>query len=636
MKMKRVLMMVLIAFLAVPAASVMVRSRDRDKVPAKDQWDLSDLYKTDQAWSQAKDSLVKSLPELDQYKGELGSSAKTLKACLDLEYHLFQQYLRLSAYASQKSDMDMRNAKALEMRQSLGPIGAKLQAAGAWINPEILRIPQETIQAFYRQAPDLEKVYGPVIKDIQRMKPHTLSPEGERIVADAGRMSGSPESVYSVFSDADIPRSKVTLSDGKTVTLDAAAYTKYRAVTNRKDRQAVFQAFFGNLNKFRGTFGSLLNAEVNKDEFYAEARGYKSDVSPALAAALDENNIPVEVYTNLLKNVHQYLPVLHRYLKLRARIMGVKQLRYSDLYAPIFKDVDVKYTVPEAKKLVLKALAPLGKDYVDTLAKGYDSRWVDFYPTPGKHSGAYENAAYGVHPYMLLNFNGSYEDVSTLAHESGHAMHSHYSDTAQPFPTSMYKIFVAEVASTLNENLLMHYMLNHTHDDGMKLFLLGTYVDNLRTTLFRQAQFAEFELRIHQMVENGQALTGDNLNKVYAGILNKYYGVDQGICSVNPVCDAEWAYIPHFYYDFYVYSYATSITASTALARMIEEGRPGAVKHYRKFLTLGDSLPPVDELKAAGVDMTTDQPFKITMKAMNEAMDQMEAILNRMDKKAGK
>ncbi len=611
---------------------VAVQAMDRSKIPDQDKWDLTDLYANDAAWEAAKQNLEKKIPQIEQYKGKLGTSAKDMLDGLDFLFGLKKDFARIASYASMKSDLNVRNSAALEMRQSLAPLGAEFGAKTAWVDPEILGIPAAKIDSFYKQEPRL-KIYKPVIDDVLRMKAHTMTPGEEKIIADAGLMSGTPESVYSVFSDADIPRATVTLSDGETVTLDAAAYTKYRAVQNRWDRENVFQAFFSNLNQYRGTLGSLLNGEVKKDLFYAKARNYKD----CLSSALDGPNIPTAVYNNLLDNVHKNLPTLWRYLKLRKRIMGLDQLRYSDLYAPIVKEVDKKYTADEAREMVLKALAPLGQDYVDVLKNGYAHRWVDFFPSSGKHSGAYsEGAAYDVHPYMLLNFNGSYEDVSTLAHESGHTMQSYYSNKTQPYCTSDYTIFVAEVASTCNENLLMNYALNHTKDDAMKLYLLGTYVDGIRTTLFRQAQFAEFELKIHQMVENGQALTGDNLNKVYAGILHKYYGVDQGITEINPACYAEWAYIPHFYYDFYVYSYATSITASTAISQMIIDGKPGEVKDYRTFLALGDSMPPVDELKVAGVDMTTDQPFTVTMKAMNKAMDEMESILDRMDAKKKK
>jgi len=619
---------VLIAVFLAASTGLALSARNRDKIKDAYKWDLTTLYPSDAAWEEAKVSLEKRFSEMDKYKGKLAESPAELKACLDDYFELSKEFGRLASYASQKSDLDMRNAKAREMRQGLGPMGAEFGARVSWMDPEILQIPKEKIAAFLKKEPGLMK-YKPVIDDILRMKAHTLKPDQEKIVAQAGLMASAPESIYGVFSDAEIPRATVTLSNGKKVRLDAQAYTKYRASQNRWDREKVFDAFFGNLNEFRGTLGATLNAEVKKDLFYAKVKNYDGD---CLASALDPTNVPASVYTNLIKNVHKNLPTLWRYLKLRKRIMKLDQLRYSDLYAPILKKVDKQYTYEEAKALVLKALKPLGDDYIKILNDGYNSRWVDVYPTPGKHSGAYSNgAAYDVHPFIILNFNGSYDDVSTLAHESGHTMHSYFSNHTQPYATCDYTIFVAEVASTTNENLLIHYVLKHTDDDAVKLSLLGEYVNNLRLTLFRQAQFAEFELKIHQMAEKGQALTGDNLNEVYAGILKKYYGVDKGITEINPVCYSEWAYIPHFYYNFYVYTYATSITASTAIANMIEEGKPGEVQKYRKFLTLGDSRPPVDELKVAGVDMTTDQPFNETMKSMNEAMDQMEEILDRMD-----
>ncbi len=602
---------------------------DPAKVPARYKWDLTVIYPSDAAWKQAKAALETKSDGLEKYKGTLGSSAKQLKAGLDFIFSLQEDLARLGAYAMQKSDLNVGDAGAMEMRQAMGPLGAEISAKMAWVNPEILLIPDEKIAAFLKEEPGLG-VYKPVLDDILRMKPHTLTPYGEKLMADASLTSDTPEMIYTLFSDAEIPRASVVLSNGETVKLDAAAYTNYRGSSNRWDREHVFSAFFGNLDQFRGTFGAMLNGECKKDWFNAKARGYKS----CLASALDAPNIPAEVYTNLLKNVHKNLPTLYRYLKLRQRMMNLPDLRYSDLYASVVKEVDATYTPEQAMDLVLKALAPLGEDYVSTLKAGYADRWVDLYPYDGKHSGAYSNsAAYGVHPFMLLNFNGTYEDVSTLAHESGHSMHSYYSNKTQPFATCDYTTFVAEVASTFNENLLNHYMLEHTNDDAMKLFLLGSYVDNIRQTLFRQAQFAEFELKIHEMTEKGEPLTGDKLNEVYKGILDDYYGVKQGVTVIDPVCDSEWAYIPHFYYNFYVFTYATSITASTALSQMVIEGKPGAVEHYRKFLTLGDSMPPIDELKVAGVDMTTDAPFDATMKAMNGAMDQMEAILDKMQKK---
>jgi len=606
-------------------------AEDPAKVPDRYKWDLTVLYANDAAWEAAKKDVEARAATLDTLKGTLGRSAKDLKSGLDLVWGLQKDLYRLYAYASQKSDLNVADAGAMALRQSMSPLMATVSARMAWVDPEILGIPEASLKRFLAEEPGLVP-YKPVLDEILRLKPHTLSPAEEKILADASLLNDAAESVYTVFSDAEIPRASVTLSDGTTVTLDAAAYTQYRAAANRWDRERVFQAFFSNLHQYRGTFGALLNAQVKRDLFRAKARGYQGK-DACLASALDGPNVPVAVYDNLIRNVHKNLPHLHRYLKLRQRMMGLPELRYSDLYASVVKEVDQKYTADQAMDLTLKAVAPLGKDYEETLRKGFgDGRWVDWFPYEGKHSGAYSGGAYGEHPFILTNFNGTYEDVSTLAHEAGHAMHSHYTNGAQPFQTSDYTTFVAEVASTFNEALLTDYMLKHTDDDAMKLFLLGSYVDGIRQTLFRQSQFAEFELKIHQAVEKGEALTGESLDAMYKEIIDAYYGADKGVTVIDPACYSEWAYIPHFYYNFYVFTYSTSLTASTALSQMVLEGRPGAVERYKKFLSLGDSKPPVEELKEAGVDMTTDEPFDLTMKAMDKAMGQMETILDRMEK----
>jgi oligoendopeptidase F len=615
-----------VVFLSRPAPGAEVRTRAQ--IPAGEKWDLSTIYPSEELWAKAKQELVNRIGGADAYKGRLGGSAKTLKDCLDFISDWTKELNRVQTYASLLANLDLGDAHAVEMRESVVPIDAAFQAKTAWVNPEILQVPAKKIESFYKQEKGLE-IYRPVIDNILRMKPHTLAPAEEKILADAGLATGTPYSVFGIFSNADEPRASVTLSTGETVRLDPAGYTHYRTLPDRWDREAVFQAFFGNLREFRGTYGSLLNGEANKDLFLARARGYED----CLSSALDPSDIPTSVYQNLIRNTNKNLPTLWRYLKLRKRIMGLDQLRYSDIYPSIVKGVNKSYSVEEARDLILKSMAPLGEDYVKGLAEGLEKRWVDWLPTPGKRSGAFTNGdVYDVHPYVMLNFTGTYESLTTLAHEMGHAMHSYYSNLKQPYPTSQYTIFVAEVASTCNEYLLNDYLLKHTDDDAMKLFLWGNYIETLRGTLFRQAQFAEFELKFHRMVESGQALTGDNLTDAYAQILNKYYGVDQGIISINPVCYVEWAYIPHFFYNYYVYTYATSITASAAISQMILEKKPGAVENYRRFLTLGDSLPPIEELKIAGVDMTTDAPFDLTMKAMNRAMDEMESILDRMEK----
>ena len=418
----------------------------------------------------------------------------------------------------------------------------------------------------------------------------------------------------------------MTLSDGKSVKLDQAAFGALRALPNRADRQKVMSAFFGALGSFGRTYGTSMNGEVQKLWFFAKARKYPS----SLALQLDGPNIPASVYTRLVDGVNRHLPAFHRYLALRKRMMKLDQLHYYDLYAPLVASVDLKYTPGEAQKLVLAAVEPLGTDYQATIGRAFDSRWIDLYPNEGKVSGAYSNGgAYDVHPYMLINYSGKYADVSTLAHELGHTMQSYFSNQLQPYPLAGYPIFVAEVASTFNESLLIDHVLKRIKDDDARLALLGNYLENIKGTVFRQTQFAEFELRMHEMAGKGQPITGDALAKLYLEIARKYYGHDQGVSIVDDYIANEWSYIPHFYRDFYVFQYATSFMASEALAAKVKAGDQTARDRYLKFLSAGGSRYPIDLLREAGVDMTTDEPLDLTIKTMNRVMDEMEAIIAR-------
>ncbi len=614
------------------SSSSLSQQRDRSKIPDAYRWNLADLYPTDDAWQKSKESFEARLGTagkkngaLKKFRGKLASNPKTLLACLDLSSSLGKEFARLSAYASMASDQDTRDPKYLAMVQAMGQIGSTFGAKAAFIEPELLKMGKEKIRGFLAREPKL-KIYRQNIDDVLRRKAHTGTEPEEKIIADAGLMADGPDNIYGIFSNAEFPYPSVTLSDGKTVKLDKAAFTLYRGVPNREDRKKVFGTFFGKLNEFRATFGTQLYAEVKKDMFYARARKYKSSVE----SALDGSNIPVAVYTSLVNSVNNNLGTFHRYLRLRARMMGLDTLHYYDLYGPLVKHVDIDYTYEDAEKLVLASLAPLGEDYISVARKGFADRWLDVYPSDGKRSGAYsQGAAYDVHPYMLLNFNGKYDDVSTLAHEFGHTMHSYLSNTSQPYPTSQYSIFVAEVASTFNEALLMDYMLKTIKDDDVRLTLLGSYLDNLRGTLFRQTQFAEFELRIHEMAEKGETLTGDVLDKLYMDITKRYYGSDRGVCVVDDEIKAEWAYIPHFYYNFYVFQYATSLTASGALSEEVLAGDKEATKRYLQLLKSGSSDYPIALLKKAGIDMTGPVPFELAMKKMNRVMDEIEKILDR-------
>ena len=611
---------VLLTFFQSPASS---QIRERSEIATQYKWNLKDLYPSDEAWDKAKDELAGRFNEVTKYKGKLTSSASTLLACLEFDSQISKEMGRLFSYASMKSDENTGNSKYLGFKQEMQQLSTNYNSKTAFITPEIADLNKQQIDDFIEQQSGL-KIYKMDLYNILRMKPHTLSESGEKLLAEAGLMADSPSSIYGIFSDAEMPYPEIKLSDGTIARLTKAGYSRYRAVPNRSDRKAVFNAFWGAFNKFKGTYGTDLYAEVKKDMFYARARKYDS----SLQSALDKNNIPTEVYTNLIKNVTDNLDSFYRYLKLKKRMLGVERLEYSDIYAPVVKGIDLHYTYDEAEKLVLEALAPLGPDYRQVVEEAFKQRWIDVYPTPGKRSGAYSNGeAYDVHPYILLNYNGQYEDVSTLAHELGHTMQSYYSNKTQPYPTADYPIFVAEVASTFNETLLIDKMLEEIKDDDTRLSLLMNYLDGIKGTVFRQTQFAEFELRMHEMAERNEPLTGDVLTKLYGDILKKYYGNDKGICHIDNLYTVEWAYIPHFYYDFYVYQYATSFTASTALAEKVLAKEKDAVKNYIDFLSAGGSEYPIELLKKAGVDMTTAEPFKKTMAAMNRTMDEIEAIL---------
>jgi len=599
--------------------------RDRADIPEKYTWDLKAIYPSDEAWAEAKEKVAGRFGELAAFKGTLADSPAKLLECLELDASIDKELARLYCYASMKSDEDTRVSKYQGMKQMMRQLVTDYSSKTSFIAPEVATLDQATVDEFIRREPGL-KTYRMYLDNILRTKAHRLSTAEEKILAEAGLMASAPMSIYSIFANAELPFPEITLSDDTKAKLNQAGYGRYRAVPNRDDRRAVFQAFFGAFDKFKQTCGAKLSAQVNKDMFFSRVRNYDS----CLHRSLDADNIPVEVYHTLIENVHKNLDSFHRYLRLKQRMLGVDRLEYSDVYAPVVEKVELEFTYEEAQELVLDAVKPLGEDYVRVVKQAFDERWTDVYPNPGKRSGAYCNGGcYDVHPYMLLNYNGQYDDVSTFAHELGHAMHSYYSNKTQPYATADYATFVAEVASTLNEALLIDKMLKTIEDDDVKLSLLMNYLDGVKGTVFRQTQFAEFELAIHRKAEAGEALTGDSLTEIYGEILKRYYGHDEGVCHIDDLYCVEWAYVPHFYLNFYVYQYATSFTASTSLSERILAGEEGAVERTIEFLSAGGSDYPVAILKRAGVDMLTSEPFDKTMAAMNRAMDQIEAILDR-------
>jgi len=616
--------------LAATLAAVPSAAADRKDIPVKYTWNLADLYPSEAAWSAGRDELKKSIAALPAYRGHLGDSADALFKALDAYFAAQLALDRLGVYATSLADQDMRESRPRELRLQAQQIATDLGAATAYIAPEIIALGPDKVRGFVaadrRLAP-----YAFFLDSTLRLAPHTRNSPEEKIIAEAGNMADSGQLAYSVLANADLPWPTVKLTTGD-VRLDSAGYALARASPNRDDRTKVFAAFFGALKTYERTMGSTLDSQVKSHIFNEKVRSYGS----CLEAALFPNAVPTAVYTQLIADVRKNLPTFFRYLKLRKRMLGLDVLRYQDIYAPLVAKVDLKYSPDEARAIVLEAVAPLGKDYQEVLKKGFESRWTDYLPSTGKRSGAYSTGVWGIHPFQLLNFNGKYEDLSTLAHESGHSMHTYLANTTQPYATSGYPIFVAEVASTLNENLLVHYLLDRTKDDSTRLALLGNYLDNLRGTLFRQTQFAEFELTIHQTAERDEPLTGEMLSKRYLELVRAYYGHDQGVTQVDDLLAVEWAYIPHFYYNFYVYQYATSMLAATALATAIREdaakGSTAARDRYLTLLKSGGSNYPIDLLKAAGVDPTTSKPFDSAMVEMNKVMDEMDAILARQDK----
>lgn len=629
--MKRInlkLNVILLTILAMFAAMNSYSQQTREEIPAKYKWNLTDLYASDEAWRDAVESLTLKLDEIEQFKGTLTKSATNLLKVLEFNSELSKEASKIYLYAGMSSDLDTRDMKYNGMKQELQSLFSNFGAKAAFIQPEILAADWETIDGFLKEEPKLE-IYRMGLENMFRTKAHTLSEAEERIMALSGMVSSVPQAVYGTFSNAEMPKPEVTLSDGSKIAIGSAEYGRYRASSNRADRETVFNAYWNNFAKFKASYGEMLYGNVKSDIFNARARHYES----SLEASLYPNNIPVEVYHSLVDNVNENLPAFHRYLKIKQRMMGVDTLKYLDLYAPVVKDVDLKYSYDEATTLILEALKPLGKEYVSTVEKAVDERWIDVYPTPGKRSGAYSNGAfYDGHPFILLNYNDLYDDVSTLAHELGHTMQSYFSNKTQPYPTADYETFVAEVASTFNEVLLFNYMIDRVEDDDVKLSILMEWLDRFKGTLFRQTQFAEFELKIHEEAEKGKPLTGDEFSEIYADIVNRYYGHKEGVCHVDDYMHMEWAYIPHFYYNFYVYQYSTSFTASISLAEKVMSGDKQALDNYIEFLSAGGSDYPIELLKKAGVDMTSTEPFEKTIASMNKVMDEIEKILDKKEK----
>jgi len=604
--------------------SLLALSLSAHAAPDPDTWALEDLFDSVDAWNTEREAVPAEFAKLTQCEGQLTKKPSVLADCMDDYFSILQRIERVYVFASTSSDTDVRNADASGRRTQAIGLWNQFQQATSFMSPELI-----AGEAKVRKALDKE----PRLADYRRMlegvldeAPHTLSAEGEAIMASTGMVASGPGATYRALANADLPWPTVTLSDGTEARLDSAGYTKWRAAPNRADRELVFNAFFGAWNDYGNTIGNTLSTHVQAHIFNARVRNFPNSVS----AAVHGNEVPEAVYRTLVAETRKNLPTLHRFLKLRAELLDLPDMGYHDLYvSPV--ESELSFDLATGKRLALESAAPLGEEYTAIVKQGFESRWIDAYPRQGKRSGAYQTGVYGVHPYVLLNYNDDYESVSTLAHEFGHAMHTWLANSTQPYPTADYTIFMAEVASTFNEALLLDYMLKDAASDADRLAYLVQAADAIRGTYFRQAMFAEFELAIHDAAEAGQPLTGATLTDIYGELVRAYHGADEGVMTIDPVIHNEWAYIPHFYSNFYVYQYATSIAASSLLAQRVMDGEEGSVENYLDLLRAGGSQPAYDLLAGAGVDLATPAPYTAMSDRMNAIMDEIEVVMGRME-----
>jgi len=586
------------------------------------RWNLTDIYGGTQAWEDDLALLASAPGDISAYRGRLNEGPEVLESCLRSYQDALKRFYRVSSYASMRYHEDTRVGSTAEMEQRARLVGTALSEAASFIDPEILEIGERTVRAWVEDFEGLES-YAHALADILRRAAHTLTPGEEEIVATAGLITDAPYSVYGMLANADLPWPTVTLSDGSEIRLDQSAYTKLRAVPERSDREEVFRVFWDVWSGYARTFGATLYSQVKRDLFHARVRRYPN----SLAAALDGDRIPEAVYRTLIAEANRGLPVLHRYFRLRARMLGLEELRYHDIYPPLVA-TDRSFGIDEAKSIVLESARVLGPAAVQVFEQGFGDEWMDVYPREGKRPGAYMNGhIYDVHPFVLMNYNGNYESVSTLAHEWGHALHSQLANESQEFVNAGYSIFTAEVASTFQEALLLDRMLADSDSKEARIFFLGYALENLRGTFFRQTMFAEYELAIHEAVERGEALSGDRLTEMYGELLRRYHGHAENVVVIDDAYAVEWAYIPHFYYEFYVYQYATSVAASALLSERVLAGEAGAVDDYLNLLRAGGSDYAYDLMKQAGVDLATPEPYRALLRRMEGIMDEIEALL---------
>jgi oligoendopeptidase F len=590
----------------------------RDEIPVENTWDLTLMYADDAAWEQAVARLEGMIPEIAAIQGTIGQGAGALLKALKLRDDIGLQLYQIYRYASQRQDSDSTDAAGQALAERAGSIVAKLGAATAFIEPEILAIPEETIAAWLHEEPGLQ-LYAYALEELARQRAHVRSAEVEGILAQFYDVTRATSEIFEILTNADLDFPTLEDESGQTVKLSHARYGRFMENQDRRVRREAFKGMFGAFGHIRNTLGTTLAAEVRSHTLNARIRNYSS----ALEAALQPKDIPLDVYHNLIATVNANLPRLHRYMRVRKRLMGLDELRFYDLYAPLVPQADIDVPYSEATAVVQAAFAPLGDDYAAALQRAFSSRWIDVYENIGKRSGAYSAGSHKSAPFMLLNYQDRLRDVFTLAHELGHSMHSFFSWRSQPFVYSNYTLFVAEVASTLNEALLTDHLLKTRDDPTLRKHLIVQQLEDIRATLFRQTMFAEFEFDIHRRTEVGEPLTTDSISKPYFELVARYLGPD---VILDEEIAWEWARIPHFYYNFYVYQYATGLSAALALSKqIIAEGQP-AVKRYLRFLSSGSSRSSIDLLRDAGVDMATPAPIQQAMDQFDALLDQLEAM----------
>lgn len=595
----------------------------REEVPFERTWRLEDIFPVDEQWQQEYEEVKKILPVFNDYNGKLGESAQNVLEILALQSHVSERIGRLYTYAHMRYDQDTTNSLYQAINSKAETLITQASSAMSFIVPELLTIEEDRLKQFIEEKSEL-KEYEHVLNEINRQRPHVLSEKEEILLAEASEVMANPSQTFGMLNNADLTFPTLKDEEGNDVELTHGRYMRFMESSDRKVRKAAFSAMYETYGSFKNTFSSTLTGAVKRHNFSAKVRNYDS----ARQAALDKNNIPEQVYDNLVEAINQRLSLLQRYVKLRKKVLGLEEVHMYDLYTPLVKDVDMKIPYEEAQEHVLKGLAPLGEEYVSVLKEGFRNRWIDVEENKGKRSGAYSSGAYGTNPYILMNWQDNLNNVFTLAHELGHSLHSYYTRKNQPYQYGDYSIFVAEVASTCNEALLNDYMIENSQDPKQKLYLINHFLEGFRGTVFRQTMFAEFEHDIHLRSQQGEALTAEKLTELYYRLNQKYFGDD---ILIDEEIGLEWARIPHFYYNYYVYQYATGYAAATSLASQIQKEKQPAVDRYLNFLKAGSSDYPIEVLKHAGVDMTKKAPIMAALDVFEEKLNEMERLLEEVE-----